>query len=86
MKEGYQPAGPLTKKGIPNYLGRYVNKNGRLVTLTKPSYVFNKYDYNQVFSHAIHEVAYNWNQFVASMEGLDKVFRKKANWDKYVAK
>jgi hypothetical protein len=64
---GYAPVGPIAKKGLPLYMGRFLDpKTNRIKLISKPSYIYDKYSWQESFDHAVTMAAYRWNSFVKS--------------------
>lgn len=62
---GYMGAGPITKQGIPMYIGRYYDKaTKRIKVINKPKVAVNPSDWKQVYDKRVLQLTSNWNQFV----------------------
>jgi hypothetical protein len=66
---GYAGAGPISSKGLSAFIGRYLDKkSGRIKTVGKPNYIYNRNNWEANYQNSILMVAYKWNQFVASVQ------------------
>lgn len=66
---GYDVAGSINKNSLPIYIGRYLDKKtGKIKLVKRPNYIYNKYDFNATYDHALLATAYKWNQFAASVQ------------------
>lgn len=65
QKSGFTGMGPISKDGLPLYLGRWMDvKNGKIKAFPKPSYWFNTKTWKGAFEKALMVAAYKWNQYV----------------------
>ncbi len=84
---GYLPAGPITKQGVPLYIGRYYDPvTKKLKVLNRPKVAVNPYDWKQVYDKKVLQLVSNWNQFVRGVEGLSSHIRNKSDWQNIVVK
>lgn len=68
-------------------LGRFKDPStGRIKVIKKPSYLYNKYDFQQSLDHSMLNAAYKWNQYIRAQQQVINIMRKKANWDPWAKK
>lgn len=61
---GFQGIGPISKTGLPIYLGRYYDeKTNRIKTIGPPSRNINMTDWKTKMNYLIQHAAYKWNQY-----------------------